>query len=106
MRGQAEPTPPRLEPELSAGRRHIRRASTRATLGSVSNLEKRGGYTPRRVREQRAQRLVAVGAGAGALGGIGIVLAVFGVIEATWPIVLIIVAVMCAAMFRSTVTRR
>ncbi len=49
---------------------------------NVADIEKRGNYTPRRVREQRAYRLVVAGSVAGVIGVVGIVLAVVGVIGA------------------------
>jgi hypothetical protein len=75
-------------------------------LQVVSNLEKRGSYTPKRVREQRAYRLVVVGGVAGAVGVVSLVLAVVGAIGATLPIVAIIVAVICAVLFQRTVAGR
>jgi hypothetical protein len=71
-------------------------------LRYMSNIEKRGGYTPRRVREQRAFRLVLVGTGAGGLGALGVILAAAGAIGWFGPIVLIIIAVACFGLFRST----
>ena len=68
----------------------------------MSNIQKRGSYTPRRVREQRAFRLVVVGTGSGGLGALGVILAAAGAISWFWPIVLIIVAAACYGMFRST----
>lgn len=66
----------------------------------MSNIQKRGSYTPRRQKEQRAFRLVVVGTGAGGLGALGVILAAAGVIGWFGPIVLIIVAVACYGMFR------
>jgi putative flippase GtrA len=76
------------------------------TLADVSNIQKRGSYTPRRVREQRAYRLILVGGSAGVVGIVGLVLAAAGAIEATLPIVALIVAAVCAVVFRSMTTRR
>jgi hypothetical protein len=70
----------------------------------MANLEKRSNYTPRRVREQRAYRLAVVGASAGAIGVIGIVLAVAGVVGAGLPVIALIVAALCAAGFKATVS--
>jgi CHASE2 domain-containing sensor protein len=67
------------------------------------NLQKRGSYTPRRVREQRAYRLAVTGGVAGALGAVGLVLAVIGVIGATLPVVALILAAICVFLFRRTV---
>lgn len=72
----------------------------------MSNIEKRGSYTPRRVREQRAYRLLMVGGTAGAIGVVGMVLAVAGVVGAGLPIVALIVAAICAVVFRTTTARR
>jgi putative flippase GtrA len=72
----------------------------------MSSIEKRGGYTPRRVRERRAYRLVVVGGAAGVVGVVGLVLAVAGVLSAAVPIIALIVAVMCAVLFRGMTTPR
>jgi hypothetical protein len=71
----------------------------------VSNLQKRGSYTPRRAREQRAYQLVVAGGVSGAAGVIGLVLAAVGAIGATVPIVLILVAIACVMMFRGMTSR-
>jgi hypothetical protein len=72
----------------------------------MSSLEKRGGYTPRRVRERRAYRLVMVGGTAGVVGVVGIVLTVAGVVSAALPISALIVAVVCAVLFRQMTAPR
>jgi len=72
----------------------------------VANIEKRPSYTPRRVREQRAYRALVVGGVAGVVGVAGIVLAVAGVVGAGLPVVALIVAAICAAIFRRTVSGR
>ncbi len=72
----------------------------------MADLEKRGGYTPRRVREQRAYRLVVAGGTAGVIGVIGIVLAAAGVVGAELPVIALIVAVLCLVMFRRPVSSR
>jgi hypothetical protein len=69
-------------------------------------LEKRGGYTPKAVREKRAYRLIFVGGVAGILGCVGIVLSLVGVIGAGLPILAIVIAVVCALLFRRTVSPR
>jgi hypothetical protein len=66
----------------------------------VSGLEKRGSYTPRRVRERRANQLVVGGGVAGSVAVVGLVLAVAGVIGATLPILALVVAAICAFLFR------
>jgi multisubunit Na+/H+ antiporter MnhG subunit len=65
----------------------------------MANLQKRGGYTPRRVREQRAYRLVVAGGVAGTVGVVGLILAIAGVVGAGLPIIALIVAALCVFMF-------
>lgn len=65
----------------------------------MSNLERRRGYTPRRVREERAYRMVVVGSGAGLVGVAGLVLAVVGVVGAWLPIIAFIVTALCVFNF-------
>jgi CHASE2 domain-containing sensor protein len=72
----------------------------------VSNIQKRGGHTPRKAREQRAYRLVVTGGVTGAAGAVGLVLAIAGVVGAFIPIVLLLVALACYGMFRSLTTPR
>jgi putative flippase GtrA len=69
----------------------------------MADIEKRGGYTPRRAREQRAYRLVVTGSVAGAVGVVTLVLAIAGVMGATIPVIAIVIAVICAVLFRRTV---
>jgi len=69
----------------------------------VADIEKRGNYTPRRVRERRAYQLVVTGGVAGAVGVVTLVLALVGAIGYTLPVVSIIVAVICAVLFRRMV---
>jgi hypothetical protein len=72
----------------------------------VSDLQRRGSYTPRRAREKRAYRLATVGTGAGGIGGIGVVLAAVGVVPWTLPIILLIVAALCAFGFMRATGQR
>jgi hypothetical protein len=65
----------------------------------MSNLDRRSGYTPRRVREQRAYRMVVVGGAAGAIGVVSLVLAVVGIIGATLPVIAFILAALCVLGF-------
>jgi CHASE2 domain-containing sensor protein len=69
----------------------------------MADLQKRGGYTPRRQREQRAYRLVAGGGLAGTVAVVSVILALAGVISWGLPIVAIIVTVFCVFMFRRSV---
>jgi hypothetical protein len=72
----------------------------------VSNLDRRGSYTPRRAREQRAYRMVVGGSIAGVVGIVGLVLAIAGVIGATLPIIALIVAALCIFGFLRTTGQR
>ena len=72
----------------------------------MSDIEKRGSYTPRRVRERRAYQLLVAGGVAGTVGVVGLVLAVVGVVEATWPIIALLLAALCVVGFRRTVGGR
>jgi hypothetical protein len=68
-------------------------------------LEKRGSHTPKAVREKRAYQLILVGGVAAILGCVGIVLSFVGVIGAGLPILAIVIAIVCALLFRRTVSR-
>ena len=72
----------------------------------MANIEKRGGYTPRHKRVDRAYRLTVVGTVAGTVGVVGLVLAVVGIIGAAIPIIALIVAAICLVLFRATVSGR
>ena len=72
----------------------------------MSNLDRRGGYTPRRVREQRAYRLIVTGSAAGVVGVVSLVLAIAGVIGATLPILAFIIAAICVFGFLRTTGQR
>jgi CHASE2 domain-containing sensor protein len=76
------------------------------TLAHVSNIEKRGSYTPRRAREQRAYRLAVTGGVAGVVGVAGFVLAIAGVVGAWLPIIALIVAALCWFGFSRAVGTR
>jgi predicted RND superfamily exporter protein len=65
----------------------------------MSNLDRRSSYTPRRVREQRAYRMVVAGGIAGGIGVVTLVLAIAGVVSAGLPIIAFIVAAICAFGF-------
>jgi hypothetical protein len=72
----------------------------------MADIEKRGGYTPRRVRERRAYQLVVTGGAASAVFVVSLVLSIVGVIGGTLPVISIIVAVICFVLFRRTVSAR
>ncbi len=72
----------------------------------ASNLQKRGDYTPRRTREQRAYRLAVTGSVAGVVGVVSLVLAIAGVLGATLPIIALLIAALCAFGFMRTVGSR
>lgn len=72
----------------------------------MANIEKRGGYTPRRAREKRAYQLVVTGGVASAVFVASLVLSIVGLIGATLPVISLIVAVICAVLFRSMVRPR
>jgi hypothetical protein len=65
----------------------------------VADIQKRGSYTPRRVREKRAYRLALASAGFGSVGVVGLALAIIGVIGAGWPIIALIISALCAFAF-------
>ena len=71
----------------------------------MADIQKRGSYTPRRAREKRAYQLVVVGSAAGLVGVVGIVLAAVAGTSAGIPIIALIVAAICAVMFRRMVGR-
>ena len=58
-----------------------------------------GGRTPRRVREQRAYRLAQVGGATGVAGVATAVLAIVGIVGAGLPVILLIIAALCAYGF-------
>ena len=64
-----------------------------------------GGRPSRRAREQRAYRLVLAGGTAGVVAVVGLVLALVGVTGFTVPVIAAMVAVVCALLFRRTVSR-
>lgn len=72
----------------------------------MADLQKRGSYTPRRVREQRAYRLAVGGGVSGALGVITLALAIVGVVSGLLPFFLLVLAALCAWGFSRTVGRR
>jgi hypothetical protein len=70
----------------------------------MSDIERRGSSRPsRRRREQRAYRLTLASGGFGLLGVVGLVLAIFTSIGAFWPIVFLVLAVVCGLLVRRAV---
>jgi hypothetical protein len=72
----------------------------------VADIEKRGSYTPRRVREQRAYRLAMTGGVASAVFVVSLVLSIVAGISGSIPVIALIVAVICFVLFRRTVNSR
>jgi hypothetical protein len=71
----------------------------------MSDLERRSGSRPsRRKREQRAYNLVVVGGVAGIVFVVGALLAILTSFGWSLAIVAAIVAVVCALLFRRTVS--
>ncbi len=70
-------------------------------------LSPRSGRSPatRKAREQRAYRLVVAGGGTAVAGVVGVVLALVGVIGFGVPILLLVIAAVCALAFQRTVSR-
>jgi hypothetical protein len=74
-------------------------------MAPMSELEPSRSRVPRRVREERAYRLVLATAGFGAVAVIGIALAIAGVIGAGIPLIAAVIAVVCGVLFMRTVRR-
>ncbi len=72
----------------------------------MADIEKRGSYTPRRVREKRAYQLVVTGGVASAVFVVSLVLSIVGGLSGTIPVLALIVAVICFVLFRRTVGSR
>lgn len=73
--------------------------------GIVSDLQKRGSYVPRRVRERRLYSLAIAGGVAGLVGVVGLVLTAVGVIGAALPILALVVAGVCVLLARRVIAR-
>ena len=76
-----------------------------STVGRVGLSPSSGGPPSRRGRERRAYQLVLVGSTAGVIAVVGLVLAAVGVLGFGIPFLAAIVAVVCAVLFRRTVSR-
>ena len=70
----------------------------------MGQLQKRGSYTPRRAREQRAYRLVVAGSVAGVVGIVTLVLAIAGLVSGAIPTISLIVGALCIWGFIRTVS--
>ena len=87
------------------GQRSSGGSVVRATLESWSDLQKRGSYVPRRVRERRLYSLAIAGGVAGLVGVVGLVLTAVGVIGAALPILALVVAGVCVLLARRVIAR-
>jgi hypothetical protein len=67
-------------------------------------IPRTGNRLSRSAKQQRAYQLVLAGGGASAVAVVGLVLAVVGVIGFGLPVVAAIVAIVCAVLFRRTVS--
>jgi hypothetical protein len=75
-------------------------------MAGMSDLERRPrGHLTRRQREQRVLRLMVLGGVSGVVGVIGVVLAIAGVVGAGVPILLLVLAAICALLIRRTLGR-
>jgi hypothetical protein len=72
----------------------------------MPGIERRGDYKPRSQREKEAYRLVLAGTGTGLAGIVTLVLAVAGVSSAIWPIILVLISVVCMWRFRRLTGQR
>jgi hypothetical protein len=71
----------------------------------VSNLSRRpGSGVPRSARERRAYNLVLGGGIAGAVGVVTLLLAVLGVMGFAIPVLALVIAALCAWLFRRTMS--
>ena len=70
----------------------------------MADLSRRGDYTPRRVREQRAYRLAVAGGTAGVAAVVTFVLAIVGIGSFGIPVIAAIIAAVCFFLFRRMVS--
>jgi len=70
----------------------------------MADLSRRGNYTPRRVREQRAYRLAVAGGTAGVAAVVTFVLAIVGIGSFGIPVIAAIIAAVCFFLFRRMVS--
>jgi hypothetical protein len=69
----------------------------------MTDLSPRPNRTPRRVREERAYKLVLAGGAAAVVSVVTFVLAIVGIIGFGVPVLAAIVAILCGWLFRRTV---
>jgi divalent metal cation (Fe/Co/Zn/Cd) transporter len=69
----------------------------------MTDLSPRPNRTPRRVREERAYKLVMAGGAAAVVSVVTFVLAIVGIIGFGIPVLAAIVAILCGWLFRRTV---
>jgi fatty acid desaturase len=75
-------------------------------LIAMSDIERRrGSRMTRKQREERAYRLVLATGAFGLIGAAGIVLAILNVIGGFWPVMALVVAVICFMLLRRTLGR-
>ena len=75
-----------------------------STVPAVGLTPSSGGPPSRRSRERLAYQLVLVGSTAGVIAVVGFVLAAVGVMGFGIPFIAAIVAVVCAVLFRRTLS--
>jgi divalent metal cation (Fe/Co/Zn/Cd) transporter len=69
----------------------------------MTDLSPRPNRTPRRVREERAYKLVMAGGAAAVVSVVTFVLAIVGIVGFGIPVLAAIVAILCGWLFRRTV---
>jgi hypothetical protein len=69
----------------------------------MTDLSPRPNRTPRRVREERAYKLVMAGGAAAVVSVVTFVLAIVGIVGFCIPVLAAIVAILCGWLFRRTV---
>jgi divalent metal cation (Fe/Co/Zn/Cd) transporter len=70
----------------------------------MTDLSPRPNRTPRRVREERAYKLVMAGGAAAVVSVVTFVLAIVGIVGFGIPVLAAIVAILCGWLFRRTVS--
>ena len=70
----------------------------------MTDLSPRPNRTPRRVREERAYKLVLAGGAAAVVAVVTFVLAIVGILGFGVPVLAALVAILCGWLFRRTVS--